>query len=379
MNLETNLKTSKIVKNKKFDLCIIILFVIMITLPIFGRVFNLDSNIGSGEKRQLAPLPKIVLSYQGILGLPKAYESYFNDSFGFRNLLVKMNNKFKVTFLKESPSTNVLIGKNNWLFYSSSTDGKSIQDYEGTDLFSKADLIIIKNKYEKQQKYLESIGAHLIIVIAPNKSTIYPEFMPDSIKKGEGQSRLDQVIAYLKSNTTIDIVDLKAPLIKAKKDFPTYYMTDTHWNNYGALIGYTEIMKKVNKYYPNLKAKSAADYAIKSVKGTGGDLAVMISAQSSAKEISMEVIPKFPILSKVASVDKDRTVIFKVDDDKLPRLVMSRDSFTIALAPYLAEHFSKSVFIWNFKFNNEIIEKEHPGIVISEMCERYLDAMLSEN
>jgi hypothetical protein len=56
----------------------------------------------------------------------------------------------------------------------------------------------------------------------------------------------------------------------------------------------------------------------------------------------------------------------------MPRAVVFRDSFTTALAPFLAEHFSRAVFLWQKDFVPEQIVQEGADVVIYEIAGRNL-------
>jgi hypothetical protein len=63
----------------------------------------------------------------------------------------------------------------------------------------------------------------------------------------------------------------------------------------------------------------------------------------------------------------------EVADPSLPRLVMFHDSFGTALKPFLAEHFSRAVYDFSpMTFDQSILEREKPDLVIQEITERYL-------
>jgi hypothetical protein len=57
----------------------------------------------------------------------------------------------------------------------------------------------------------------------------------------------------------------------------------------------------------------------------------------------------------------------------LPRLVMFRDSFASALIPFLSEHFSRAVYLWQYNFDPAVVESEHPDVVIEEWVGRKLN------
>jgi hypothetical protein len=50
------------------------------------------------------------------------------------------------------------------------------------------------------------------------------------------------------------------------------------------------------------------------------------------------------------------------------------DSFTIALFPFLSEHFQRVAYIWQVfpTFDTAMVHKEHPDVVIQELVERKL-------
>ena len=51
---------------------------------------------------------------------------------------------------------------------------------------------------------------------------------------------------------------------------------------------------------------------------------------------------------------------------------MFRDSFASRLVPFLSEHFSRAVYLWQNDFDAEVIEQEHPDVVIQEIVSRHL-------
>jgi hypothetical protein len=64
---------------------------------------------------------------------------------------------------------------------------------------------------------------------------------------------------------------------------------------------------------------------------------------------------------------------FETGDAALPRAVVVVDSFGGALAPYLSEHFARSVFLTRILPPDQrlaIIDRERPDVVIEEIVER---------
>ncbi len=66
-------------------------------------------------------------------------------------------------------------------------------------------------------------------------------------------------------------------------------------------------------------------------------------------------------------------VAMEIDNEKLPKLLMYRDSYTNALVPLISEHFQKSIYLWTYHMDPKTIEKIQPDIVVLEILERFLD------
>ena len=59
----------------------------------------------------------------------------------------------------------------------------------------------------------------------------------------------------------------------------------------------------------------------------------------------------------------------EIDDPSLPRAVIFRDSFSSRLVPFLSEHFSRAVYLWQNDFDANVVSEEHPDLVIQEILE----------
>ena len=84
------------------------------------------------------------------------------------------------------------------------------------DPFAAKDLDAWTRVLEERRDWLAARGIAYLFVVAPNANTIYPEYMPDRIRKASFRSRLDQLIDHLKANGFFNLVDLRPALRKAK-------------------------------------------------------------------------------------------------------------------------------------------------------------------
>ncbi len=270
----------------------------------------------------------------------------------------------------------VLVGSNDWLVL---VGDNGADDYQNSHLFSQEQLFQIQHRIDGIANALKSQGITFLMVVAPNKNTIYPENIPGQLPVLGAQSRLDQVLDYQKQHGVTSILDLRPALLAARNDRPLFYRTDTHWNGYGAFLGYAEIVKALHSDYPNLSAHPLKDYRLADESVHQGDLGLRF-APGSAPETFFELAPRFDSPVTRFELLQDKVLYsFRYRQNApadAPSAIIYHDSFMSAMAPFLADHFSKSTFIWSLQMNLAYIQSEHPNVVIFECTERYLDSLL---
>lgn len=381
-NTQVHRFTSHIAKNIK-PISLIVIFVSLIFIPFSFNMLKKQQEVSDTENRVLTPRPEIHLS--SINSFPKEFEKYFNDNFAFRSQLLKINNQFKVKFLRTSPNPLVVIGKDQWLFYTGDKAPESMDDYLGTVRFSDEELEIIKDNLETRKNWLNQRGISYLYCIAPNKQSIYSEYLPNHLIKVNNETRTDQLIKYLNDNSDVQVLDLRKVLLENKKDELLYYKSDTHWNEFGAYLGYREIIQELSKTYPELKAKPISNFLLSRSFNHGGDIANMLGMKNQYIDSYIHLEPQFQIFSSDLDIDKSKypnpaqLIAKQTKNSGLHNMVMFRDSFSTLLIPLLSEHFNKSIYIWDHQFNAKVIEQESPEIVIEEVVERFLPTLLLPN
>jgi alginate O-acetyltransferase complex protein AlgJ len=228
---------------------------------------------------------------------------------------------------------------------------------------------------------LKSQGITLLIVVVPNKATIYPDKLPEQIKFLPKQSRLDILISYLKDNNLPVILDLRAALRTARQNQDVYYKTNTHWNGYGAFVAYTTIIDALGSPYPELKPYKTTDFELVSANPSVNDIASLMHANFITE-------PTFFFVSKESFVQtlhpggtNDYNQFSFIKDSKLPTLLMFHDSFGIMyLNNYLSMNFGKSYFVHQLGmspyFTKASIQQFKPDIIIIEIVERNLEQLV---
>jgi hypothetical protein len=201
-------------------------------------------------------------------------ESYFADRLPFRTELLLLQAGFNKFFGKPLNTELLVRGSDGWLFFGNGA-GRGIDQYRGIVQLSPQQLQAFTGYFQSVQSALKPLGIPLIVVIAPDKHSIYPEHLPAYLSR-RGNSPLDQLN---QTDLGFPLLDLRPSLLNQKKqtDLPLYFRTDSHWNEYGAYRSYLQVMEKLGFRAPFEAANSdflrpapqpsKADLAIKS--GTG--------------------------------------------------------------------------------------------------------------
>ena len=148
------------------------------------------------ENRELASFPE--LSAANFDNIPTEFEAYYNDHVPFKNLFVKAKTKLDLELLNESSISDVTVGKENWLFYTVSEDGEdALADYQRTNLYTADEKTALADAITSVNEKMKERGIRFVMFEAPNKESVYAEYMPDSVRVYGSESRLDAALPEL--------------------------------------------------------------------------------------------------------------------------------------------------------------------------------------
>ena len=346
----------------------ITVFIILLLAPNFLFFFLKDYiDTKNFQNKKLSEEPR--LSLKNLKNYSRLYEEYYNDHVPFKNQFVKLNNIIDMNVFHTLTSDRVLLGKNKWLFYKDRTDGDSIADYQGSNLFSQQQLEKVKNRLEEAKEYYKKKNIEFVLFIAPNKENVYSEYMPDNIRIVSNTTRADQTVKYISENTDIPVVYPREELLQSAKDYQVYYKYDTHWNHIGGFIGSQQLREKLTGNRLSLKDVKTSVLR----KGTG-DLAYMLNLGSHLKDDDIFTVSDYHDNVKVDLVEKNENNTYrKYQSNALDKrkVLIIRDSFSEAMFDYIPKDFATTVFIHRSTFNSSDIEVEKPDIVVYQLVERY--------
>lgn len=257
-------------------------------------------------------------------------------------------------------STQVLVGKEDYLFYKTQNDGFPIYDYMGINHFTDDELLQIKNNLTTMRDYFESQGIEFYVFAAPNKESVYEQYMPDTIARINTTTRADQVAEYMWDNADLTYIYPKKELIEESNRHQVYYKTDTHWNQIGAFIGFQEFYEAA---YGKKESLDDVKFNISSTEFSG-DLALIAGITDDYK-----VDTAYSIDNESVNKDmfQDRT-IFVVGD-----------SFSGFLSTITKAYFEDVHWIYTQDFTMDMVEEYKPDVIIFESVERYIERFRDVN
>lgn len=329
---------------------------LMVVLPFAGM--SVAATNETTENKELVEFPELKteegwnVHYLGELG------GYFEEHFAFRQELVAANALLRGKLLGVSASDQVIVGKDDWLYYAGTLD-----DYLGENLMTDKGLANAVHNIGLMQQYIESRGSRFVITIAPDKNSVYGDNMPSNYLQGEenNHSRLVPLLGQ----AGIHYVDLYH--IFQGSEECLYLQGDSHWNNKGALLACRRLMDALGKEYD---ASLYSSYEIR--KEYIGDLAEMLYSVAVQPEdnVYYDRIPIYAFVNDAEDVEADW--IETINPNGQGSLLMYRDSFGNSMLPFLANEFEHGYFSRLIPYNLGNLDQYQPEYVIVERVERRL-------
>lgn len=351
-----------------------IVFALILLIPSLDSIFNFSPVKDLFEKR--LPLKNPEFSWSA--NYPKKFEEFFNDNYGMRKSLIYLNSKILDGIFAQSPDARAVEGLDDWLYFD---NNNSLLDAAGkVDLSDELIVRGVESFYQNWQM-LKAKNIDYLLVIAADKSTIYPEFLPSYIEPAKTH-RIDKFLQALKKKyPDFPVLDLRPILLLAKEREVIYHKTDTHWNKRGAHFGYVALMKKL-KINPHPRS----DFFDKQDELIRGDISDIMGVDST--NINLDLTPKFKAVSRHISFDKadkylshfHKAHVFVNENQSLPRLFVYRDSFFNDLSVLVSEHFSQSLYVNEFPCDLNFAEIKifHPHLVIQQFWEGRIQDVLTK-
>jgi hypothetical protein len=222
---------------KLFLLIAAIVFGLCLALPLvqMSTGWPPDAALAGVEVAVQPPEPAVAAWWAG--GYQSAFDSWLDQCIGLRGVMVKTANQMSYTLfgeLAEGKGTRVVPGRQGYFYEQSYVDA-----FHKASRHSAEELDAAVGQVRQLQDRLEAAGIAFLLVIAPSKAEIYPEFLPAG---ADVEGRPQRQTAYegmidLFHQSGVHVLDAHA-LFKQWRADPTepplFTKGGTHWNHYGA-------------------------------------------------------------------------------------------------------------------------------------------------
>lgn len=341
-------------KHERLKKWICLAFFLICLTPL--AVFLLAGPAEAGANERLPAKPRLTAAGGLNLYVLTDTADYFAGRFGLRQELITANAALCAAVFGESAQEDVLLGTDGWLYYAD-----TLADYCGSAPMTERQLWCAARNLRLMQEYAASRGAQFLFLCAPNKNTVYPEYMPARYARTEEASNLDRLEAAL-TEQGVAFCDVRQTLSSAQA--LTYYKTDSHWNGYGSALAHDAILEALGR-------EGTLTQENFTMRAHSGDLYEMLYPASTRQEegLALSRARDFRYDEGVHSAEDQKIHTFAATGGAL---LMFRDSFGNALHEDLAEDYGEALFSRAMPYDFSLMEKILPDTVIVELVERNL-------
>lgn len=295
-------------------------------------------------------------------------------------------------------SDGVIVGYDGYMFYGDTVDDFQGQGFLHDQIYNRAVQML-----RERNSWAEQHGKKFYFVIAPNKNTVYPDYMPEGYTMASYR-RYDQFVQIIQSAgiTAVDLRETMNAAVKADPQRNLYYKYDTHWNNHAGFLAYQTTMNMIRKDFPNAIMHQKDEYQINYCETYMKDQAYYLGYYDYFKDYG----PVYTLKSgKTATLTKyeprtswgqfafayectsgpntgfsDKLYWLQYTNDynsSAPDIYVMRDSYSIAMIPFLKDSFHMSTYNWTFSFSQEEIENAKADIILVIVAERNLKSYVN--
>lgn len=356
------------------NLSLIVVFSAVLAAPTIASLLHWNPWGNIDEKRKLAGKPAALpWAWPSLAKLPaaaQAWEKYFSDTFGLRKLLIGTQRLLTLHVLRTSPNPAVVLGQSDgqtrWLYLDAPAmgDGLGFASIQGKQPFSAGELAAIATQLRQVTATVLASGAKLVIMVPPDKQSIYPEYLPPSQRPAPGAvSRLEQFRAMAATLTDVPLVDLVALLRQAKPSELLYFPQDTHWTYRASWLAYQAAARALAAQDPSREPLPANEVEWYVGPPRVGDLVGLLGIPAFGGDLNW-----LPDVGKLA----------KLDRPKRGKLLVIGDSFVEPVILFFAPDFAE---VKRFTLATRgglvslltpaLLAQEKPDVVLIECVERH--------
>ena len=174
----------------------------------------------------------------------EAVSAYLSQSFGWRNDFVRYRNLRDYTLYGELHAADVIEGKNDYFFegsYLEAATGRSAKPEEHFDHFGEQLAMV--------NRYLNSLGTKLLLVMAPGKGSYFPEHWPQPYADLPPNPADETNLLGILRARQINHINFNQHFreIKDTVSYPLFPQQGIHWSTYAQLIAFDSVNHRLEE------------------------------------------------------------------------------------------------------------------------------------
>ncbi|MDO6766031.1 hypothetical protein [Agarivorans sp. 1_MG-2023] len=202
--------------------------------------------------------------------LKKATRNRVN-AFGFAWLKPSINRFFYRYYISADPNSVIMGTEAPWMYLGDNTNQVYSTTVNGS-LLSENDVASWSASVKAIKTLVESYNSQFLLILVPNKHTIYSEYLGNYVKGNYATQQLTEAAV----DSGVHLLDLRHFMMDEKNaEYWLYQKTDSHWTNYGAWVAFRHSMNEMEENLLN----GSGDWVSQPVKG--GDLSQLLGVDSS--------------------------------------------------------------------------------------------------
>jgi alginate O-acetyltransferase complex protein AlgJ len=265
----------------------------------------------------------------------------------------------------------VIRGKNGWLYLGGHDTNRVVDQITGRRKFSEEEVDTWATAIRERQKIAQAAGAAYVMIVPPNQHSVYPEYLPDEIELSDGRPVM-QLAAEVEGDPEAPFVYPVEAMRDARDERPTYGPKDSHWNDWGAFVGYRVLCDALEAQGVTLRRVTPGDLNWSEIDDRG-DLGIKVEPNETALQpVASIATPRSRLVFDNRIRNRGRELIYECEGAPGKALVFG-DSFGYVAIKYLSETFGRLVYAhMSQAFDETLLARERPSAVVTIINERFL-------
>ncbi len=295
----------------------------------------------------------------------------------------------RVAAAKTAQAGKALVAPGGWVFLVNDTNDFLSWQFGASRWTPDEQAVVESNMAERLNRLAP---AAYLMVVTPEKSVPYQALLPHGLAAVPPAP--DRPAPWLARRFPQACLYPADRLTALQTHGLLYFRGDTHVNGLGAFHLYRETILKLRAQGAQIPPPLEFGMLKPAAIGFEGDVYVQIDPEQKAVfdadpdsgrwNDMLEIALAFSIRPGRARAHQVEPVglgdvrarelaVYAHEDQSLPRALIFRDSTATHLVDFMAQHFSRSVFVWHDRdVAADLVERERPDIVVHFIAERFL-------